>query len=619
MQVFIYGLRAGLSARKPNIGSQTRMPDHYPFCRIVGQPLLKSALLLVSIDPRIGGLLISGARGSAKSTIVRGLADLQPDKPFVTLPLGATEEMITGSLDLESALSDSGVRFCPGLLARSNNGFLYVDEVNLLFDHLVDLLLDAAASGVNIVERDNISHQHEANFVLIGTMNPDEGELRPQLLDRFGLMIEMQTDFTLEERKEIVRRRLAFDRDSGKMIRRSQAESERLRQKIQWARDNLHRVELSGHIETQIAHRCQQAGVEGMRADIVFHRAVIAWCALERRLEVMPDDLDRVEPMVMNHRRNVQPGGVGKPGNDDSGSNNSGPDERNADGSGSVSRPGSSIQGSWGAMQPIPCASLSAAALPVPTTRRSPVNPGARQRIAGWNASRGRHGQVGGAKYGTRNTDVRRKIDWAGTLRVQRFGSLSCKDKRQSLKYRFQLPGTINLDLIMLDTSASTLCGAGLGRARGAIQAFSSRSYRSRRYLGLVTFGNDEVRVLLDIQRAPRNIEPVLERIQAGGGTPIGQALRCMDAMLSGRKYRRPDCHIHLITDGRFEEPIDGYRSIHSYPVTLVDIEGGRAPLGRGRQLARQMDAGYLHISSLSLPRVASGSGSGFTATGAAP
>ncbi len=592
------------------------MPDHYPFCRIVGQPLLKTALLLISIDPGIGGLLISGARGSAKSTIVRGLSDLQPDKPFVTLPLGATEEMITGSLDLESALSDSEVRFCPGLLARSHGGFLYVDEVNLLFDHLVDLLLDAAASGVNIVERDSISHRHDAHFVLIGTMNPDEGELRPQLLDRFGLMVEMETDFTVEDRKEIVRRRLAFDRDSGKMIRDSQAESDQIRQKIQWARDNQRRVRLSDRIETEIAQRCRQAGVEGMRADIVFHRAVTAWCALEQRLEVMTDDLDVVEPMVMNHRRNIQPDGAAGSGgghSGHSGNNNPGQDGQNGSHQGGGASSGSSIQGSWGAMAPMPCGSMPASALPLPTRPGYPGNPPVRERMARRDGSRDWQGLAGGAKYGEQNLNGNRKIDWAGTLiSTARFGLLSCEDKRRSLQYRFQLPGAIHLDLIVLDTSSSTLCGQGLSLARGAIQAFSGQSYRARRHLSLVTFGNDEVRALLEIQRAPRNIEPVLDRIQAGGGTPIRQALHYVDGILVRRKYRHLNCHIYLITDGRFDESMSGYRSIHSCPVTLVDIECGRAPLGRGQQLARRIDAGYLHISSLSLPALP-GDASGFT------
>ncbi len=585
------------------------MSDHYPFCRIVGQTLLKTALLLVSVDPRIGGLLISGARGSAKSTIVRGLSDLQPDKPFITLPLGSTEEMITGSIDLESALSDSEVRFRPGLLARSHNGILYVDEVNLLFDHLVDLLLDAAASGVNIVERDNISHRHDANFVLIGTMNPDEGELRPQLLDRFGLMIEMETHYSIEERKQIVKRRLAFDQDPKKLINDSQSESDQIRQKIQWATENLSRVELSDRIETQIAKRCAEARVEGMRADIVFHRAVTAWCALDQRLEVTISDLDVVEPMVMSHRRNVQTGGTGKSGGNNSDNNDPGQESQNGGDQADDNQAGSSIQGSWGAMQPMPSRSLPTSPLPLPAHRKYQLKPPVPSRnfMAGQVGSRNRHGQAGGVKYGAQYSIGHRRIDWAATLSTDRFRFLPCEDRRQSLKFRFQLPGTVNLDLIVLDTSASTLGGQGLGRARGAIQAFSERCYQARRHLGIVTFGNDEVHTLLEIQRAPKNIETLLDQIQAGGGTPVTKALNCIDAMLTRQKYSHLNCHIYLITDGRFDEAISGHWSIHSHPVTLVDIECGRAPLGWGQRLARQIDAGYLHISSLSLPAPASG------------
>ncbi len=585
------------------------MSDHYPFCRIVGQTLLKTALLLVSIDPRIGGLLISGARGSAKSTIVRGLSDLQPDKPFITLPLGSTEEMITGSIDLESALSDSEVRFRPGLLARSHNGILYVDEVNLLFDHLVDLLLDAAASGVNIVERDNVSHRHDANFVLIGTMNPDEGELRPQLLDRFGLMIEMETHYSIEERKQIVKRRLAFDQDPKILINDSQSESDQIRQKIQWATENLSRVELSDRIETQIAKRCAEARVEGMRADIVFHRAVTAWCALDQRLEVTISDLDVVEPMVMSHRRNVQTGGTGKSGGNNSDNNDPGQDSQNGGDQADDSQAGSSIQGSWGAMQPMPSRSLPTLPLPLPAHRKYQLKPPvpSRNSMAGQVGSRNRHGQAGGVKYGAQYSIGNRRIDWAATLSTDRFRFLPCEDRKQSLKFRFQLPGTVNLDLIVLDTSASTLGGQGLGRARGAIQAFSERCYRDRRHLGIVTFGNDEVHTLLEIQRAPKNIEPLLDQIQAGGGTPVTKSLNCIDAMLTRQKYSHLNCHIYLITDGRFDEAISGHWSINSHPVTLVDIECGRAPLGWGQRLARQIDAGYLHISSLSLPAPTSG------------
>ncbi len=198
------------------------MRRHFPFTAIVGQAHLKTALLLISIDPEIGGLLLSGPRGSAKSTLVRSLASLNHDQPFVTVPLGASEEMVIGSLDLDQALCQSQLAFKPGLLAKANEGILYVDEVNLLADHLVDLLLDAAASGTNLIERDGISHQHDALFSLVGTMNPDEGELRPQLLDRFGLMANVDTQFSIEQRQLVVKQRLAFDSNPDQFIDQQQ-------------------------------------------------------------------------------------------------------------------------------------------------------------------------------------------------------------------------------------------------------------------------------------------------------------------------------------------------------------------------------------------------------------
>src|ERR1700754_4168679 len=185
----------------------------FPFAALLGQTTLQQALLLAAIDPGIGGVLVSGPRGTAKSTAARALAELLPEGQFVTLPLNASEERLAGTLDLQSALRDSTVRFSPGLLASAHRGVLYVDEVNLLPDALVDALLDAAASGVNTVERDGVSHSHAASFVLVGTMNPEEGELRPQLTDRFGLAVSAEGSIAPAQRAEIVQSRLAFDLD----------------------------------------------------------------------------------------------------------------------------------------------------------------------------------------------------------------------------------------------------------------------------------------------------------------------------------------------------------------------------------------------------------------------
>ncbi len=281
------------------------MEPHYPFSAVVGQQRLKTALLLAAVDPRIGGVLIEGPRGTAKSTMARALADLLPEGShrFVTLPLGASEERVVGSIDLEKALTTGEVGFSPGLLHAADQGVLYVDEVNLLPDHLVDLLLDVAASGENVVERDGVSHRHPARIVLVGTMNPDEGELRPQLLDRFGLAVALSNPDSSGQRMEIVRRRLAFDDDPEAFLRRFEAGQEELRAAIAAARGRLARVDSDDRHLGRIAELCQQAGVEGVRADIVMLRAARAHAALRGGMRIEDSDIDYVADLVLHHRR----------------------------------------------------------------------------------------------------------------------------------------------------------------------------------------------------------------------------------------------------------------------------------------------------------------------------
>ncbi|WP_160285730.1 ATP-binding protein [Pseudomonas knackmussii] len=289
------------------------MQAHFPLAAVVAADDLKLALCLAAIDPAIGGVLIEGPRGMAKSTLARGVADLLDGGRFVTLPLGASEERIVGTLDLDAALGEGRARFSPGILANADGGVLYVDEVNLLPDHLVDLLLDVAASGVNHVERDGLSHSHPARFVLIGTMNPEEGELRPQLLDRFGLKVELDSTPQPAERAEIVRRRLAFDADPQAFLAHWKAEQDALRQRCSDARQRLPRIPLDDDALQAIAERCYAASVDGLRADLVWLRGARAHAAWRGADRIDAVDIDALEPFALAHRRRHSPPAQSQP------------------------------------------------------------------------------------------------------------------------------------------------------------------------------------------------------------------------------------------------------------------------------------------------------------------
>jgi magnesium chelatase subunit I len=279
---------------------------HFPLSAVVGADDLKLALYLTAIDPKIGGVLIEGPRGMAKSTLARGLADLLASGQFVTLPLGATEERLVGTLDLDAALSEGRAQFSPGVLAKADGGVLYVDEVNLLPDHLVDLLLDVAASGTNLIERDGISHRHSAKFVLIGTMNPEEGELRPQLLDRFGLNVALSGHTQPAERGQIIRRRLDFDSDPQRFCAEWERQQQSLRERCQKARAALANIPLDDHALAQITERCFAAGVDGLRADLVWLRAARAHAAWRGASGITEEDIDAVAEFALRHRRREQ-------------------------------------------------------------------------------------------------------------------------------------------------------------------------------------------------------------------------------------------------------------------------------------------------------------------------
>ncbi|MDQ1304779.1 MAG: magnesium chelatase subunit, partial [Actinomycetota bacterium] len=276
----------------------------YPFAALVGQDRAKLALLLCVICPRLGGVLLRGEKGTAKSTAARGMAELMPAPTvFRTLPLGATEDRLSGGLDLERTLADGRPRSAPGLLAEVHGGVLYVDEVNLLDDHLVDVLLDVAVSGVVRLEREGLSAAYPSDFALVATMNPEEGALRPHLLDRFGLCVDVTAEADLRARVTVLERRVAYDVDPAAFVAAWAARTDELRQRLRRARLLLPAVRLPGHVAATIAELCTGNRVAGHRADLVLARAASAHAAWSDRGEAGTDDVLAVADLVLTHRR----------------------------------------------------------------------------------------------------------------------------------------------------------------------------------------------------------------------------------------------------------------------------------------------------------------------------
>jgi magnesium chelatase subunit I len=317
--------------------------NNFPFAAIIGQEEMKLALQLNVIDPKIGGVMIMGDRGTGKSTTIRALADLLPDIaiikndpfntdpgalsfkqknenglvqdyeienikiPMVELPLGATEDRVCGTINLKEILSGGNNSFEPGLLARANRGLLYVDEINLLDDHLVDVLLDSAASGWNTVEREGISIKHPARFILIGSGNPEEGELRPQLLDRFGMHAEIGTIREPNLRVKIVEERISFDKSPEQWFEKYEMEQLAIQKRIVMAQSLLEKVTISEEFKLKISQMCSELEVEGLRGDLVSTRAAKALAAFETRTEVCLDDIKRTIVLCLRHRLRRDP------------------------------------------------------------------------------------------------------------------------------------------------------------------------------------------------------------------------------------------------------------------------------------------------------------------------
>jgi magnesium chelatase subunit D len=591
-------------------------PPVFPFSAIVGHDQLRLALILCAVRPEIGGVLIRGEKGTAKSTAVRALAGIlaQVDSgsSLVELPIGATEDRVVGSLDLQKVLRDGEHAFSPGLLARAHGGVLYVDEVNLLHDHLVDIMLDAAAMGRVHIERDGISHSHESRFVLIGTMNPEEGELRPQLLDRFGLTVDVHASRDVPVRSDVIRQRLAYEADPVGFAALHAGQDSELAARIAAARARVATVTLPDAELNRIAALCAAFDVDGMRADLVVARTAVAHAAWRGAEAVEQQDIRVAAELALPHRRRRDP--FDDPGLDPAqldealaGTDGSSDPEPDPDPPGGGQSSGESSQspapqGNSSSAPPKssapPAATFRTRALTVPGVGEG--NPGRRSR------ARNRSGAV------IKATDAPEQGHglhlFATVLNAAGNGRL--RPQPEDVRRAIRVGREGNLVIFVVDASGSMAARDRMSAVSGAALSLLRDAYQRRDKVAVITFRQDGARVLLPPTTSAHIAARRLTRFDTGGTTPLGQGLlAARDIVVRERvrdRTRRP--LVVVLTDGRATggpDPLGRSRSAarrlvaEGAAAVVVDCETSYVRLGLAGDLAEHLDAPLLQLEQL--------------------
>ncbi|MER5961651.1 putative cobaltochelatase [Streptomyces sp. NPDC002057] len=671
------------------------MSTRYPFTAVVGMDDLRLALLLNAVSPAVGGVLVRGEKGTAKSTAVRALAELLPAVPVVAgcrfscdpaspdlgcpdgphgtapgterparmveLPVGASEDRLVGALDIEKALADGVKAFEPGLLAAAHRGILYVDEVNLLSDHLIDHLLDAAAMGSSYVEREGVSVRHAARFLLVGTMNPEEGELRPQLLDRFGLTVEVAASREPEQRVEVVRRRLAFEDDPDAFAARWADEETALRGRITAARALLPRVTLGDAVLLQIAATCAAFEVDGMRADIVMARAATALAAWAGRTEVTSEDVRQAALLALPHRRRRSP--FDAPGLDEDKLDDtleqfrgeephSDPDEDpEPDGPGDGGPGGGGPggippQGDGPAPESAHEDSAAPEDAPAPAEAPAPApqraGAGERAAVAASEPFRTKVLSVPGLGEGAAGRRSRARTDHGRTTgsvrprgaltKLHLAATVQAAAPHQKARGRSG-PGLVvrrddlrqatregregNLVLFAVDASGSMAARQRMSAVKGAVLSLLLDAYQRRDKVGLVTFRGRDAEVALPPTSSVDAAAARLEKLPTGGRTPLSAGLLKAHDVLRVERLRDPSRRplLVVVTDGRATgggaDPVAlaaRAARLHASEGTasvVVDCETGPVRLGLARELARELGGTAVTLDELRADSIA--------------
>jgi magnesium chelatase subunit D len=613
----------------------------FPFSAIVEQTQLKTALLLCAVDPSLGGVLIRGDKGTAKSTAARALTDVLPmieritgcafncapgapyeqcavcsaegvtaeasTVPFITLPLGATEDRVLGTLDLEQALQGAKRAFQPGLLAAAHRGILYIDEVNLLPDHLVDVLLDAAAMGVNAVQREGLSVTHPARFTLIGTMNLEEGDLRPQLLDRFGLMVEVSAPREKTLRAEVVRRRIAFEADPVAYAAVWTSEQDALRSRLAAAQSILPEVILDDALLDLISHLCCEFEVASLRADIVIHKAARALAALDGRLCVNTDDVRSAAELALPHRRRRKP--FEQPGldrerldelmqqaNQMTGEGESDSAPKNESAAGEADEQQQVFAAAAGAKAPR--ISVDAEANRFAAGRRSAAADAPRGRVVRAVPQQNPTSLAVGATL--RSAALRNPNEFRVT--------------QNDLHQQIRVGKSANLILFVVDASGSMAAQRRMEAVKGAVLALLTDAYQRRDEVAVITFRGESAALLLPPTRSVDLAERGLRELPTGGRTPLPHALQLALETLekAGANAGVPPLLV-LLSDGKANVALNedsdpwqeslklaGLLAERGVPALVLDTETGYLRLGRARHLAQALGAECLSLEELS-------------------
>ncbi|HEV3045832.1 MAG TPA: VWA domain-containing protein [Solirubrobacteraceae bacterium] len=640
--------------------------SEFPLCALVGQRPLVQALLINAVSPEVGGVLVRGERGTAKSTAVRALAPLLPPvraasgegfafapgergpggpiardaphelraAPLVELPLGATLDRLVGALDLRRALAGERV-FEPGILARAHRGILYVDEVNLLADHLVDALLDAAASGVARVEREAVSVEHDARFILVGTMNVEEGELRPQLLDRFGLGVEVRAPREPAQRAEIVRRRLAFERDPEGFRARYEADERELAQRIAGARERLEAVRLPERELLRIAGACAALGVDGVRGDLVTARAARALAALDGAQEVGEEHVRRAAELALAHRRRrdpldgrePDPGDVGRaldeddpephrasPAREDDPppAGHAGPprgspppptSSRDEQEPSAPSRPAAGRPDAAGQPAQRPGPEQPDPAAPAPVERRDPPAPArlpatALELTGVGGGPVGRRARTAGPHAGAIDSRPahagEQDVAVVATLHARLSGA-----PPEHVRAPVRAGGEGALLCLVVDASGSMGARRRLARVKGALLELLRDAYARRDRVALIAFRGRAAETLVAPGTPLERAAEAIRALPAGGRTPLAAGLDRAAQVIAGEALREPGRRAIavVLTDGRAQDPerlvpaAAARLARLAHAVHVIDTEDGRVRLGLAAALATSAGA----------------------------